>query len=228
MPFRGAQYDTANRYREVQNLLNIIVANEIKRPLPPEQATIKGLFIVALYGFMEYSLGRLTQSAIQHLNSLNVKKKHLHAYAVAAACDNLFKSLRDSRGEKNYMRRLEVMDAITDDALASVDEGVFAEFIQNTYPSTFALIERTFYIELQELKNPKIAAYIREITENRNAVAHGRESPLTVGGRFTGADLSDRASAINQLLAELTSAFSGDIADPQFIRKAARRRYAKP
>ena len=117
------------------------------------------------------------------------------------------------------------MDALKDNAPAIIDESIFADLMANTYPSTFKLIEKIFYLELQELKDQKVLGYVREITESRNAVAHGRESALTVGGRYTSAELSDRATTINKLIAELLSTFDGVVLDPRFIKKAERRRY---
>ena len=58
---------------------------------------------------------------------------------------------------------------------------------------------------------------LTEVKEQRNAIAHGRETAITIGRRYNVSQLSDKASSIKHLCLHITSSFASYCADKRYF-----------
>lgn len=225
MPFRAVRADTVRRIVELQNLHRNIVSNETGPRVPPDHAAQKGLFIVCLYGLIEFSITSLIRTAVVHINSVQVRHDHLAPDLMPMVCEPVFTAAEAVRGENKWRRRQEVIKLSGTSTACQIRDGILGAEVMNTGRSTIELVFSLFAIDVSPIPNPVVGIYLEEIRERRNAVAHGRESAADVGGRFSAAELGTRLRQYEDLVTHMVVSFEDMLSSRAFIRAGHRAGY---
>ncbi len=225
MLFTSTRLETTSRFLELQHLYRLIAGNERSLPVPPEHQTLKGYFIVGLSAYLEFSVGLLISTAVSHINSLNVARKHLSVDLLAILFDSQFKSERTLTGERKWRKRHEILTALNNSDVCVLSNSSLFEDVQNVRSSTIDLIFRLFSIRDSPSISPKSTGYMNEIRERRNAVAHGRESASEVGGRYSAQNLEDRLSTVESQVTHMITCFEDVVSKRAFIKSNYKRHY---
>lgn len=196
-------------------------------PHPPSQysLTLRGLLYVLWYGAIEYTVTQGTQAFINHLCGLRVSTKHLEHSLHSIAIDSQLNSLRNSSEKKKWESRRAVFSAINMGAACSVPDTVFGSFLHNVYPKTVLEIFQCLGIDKPATAEEREVGYFKEITEKRNAVAHGRESAGEVGSGLTISDAETRLNITYSVCSYFLDALEQHAGELRFIRSRYRSAY---
>ena len=210
---------------ELQRFYRLIVHGEQSFPVADEHATLKGLFIVALYGWLEFGMTKYTTNAIEYLNSMCVMQSHLQSSMFALVCADQFKSAASLKGERKWYKQLEIITSHEANQHCSANEAALSDVVQNSGPSTFELIFKLFDLRGVPVVDGRTAGLLNEIRERRNAVAHGRETASAVGGRFSEKALGERLHVAESQMTHLALSFDEWVADKLFLGPSFRSIY---
>jgi hypothetical protein len=137
-----------------------------------------------LYAAFEYSIDQSFIRLAQYISSKGVAQKHIQTPIFSVGLDDEFKALADLKSlEKGLRKRIEAMTLARDTSPVSIRDSVLSQGLQSAASSMIALAFDAYGISEPYLFNPTAKGYIDEVVERRHAVAHGRESPITVGVR---------------------------------------------
>lgn len=214
------------RFNEVRILLNDITSREV----PPPSADVdtvmilRGLFYVHLYGAFEYSINNAVQLYLQSISSANVPYLHLEQMFYSVALDGRFMSILDRKASGKWDGRRALLVQQRSNDLCGLSDTLFSYDLQNIWYKTLVELFQSLGIDRHVLPNVRYRGYIDEVVEKRNAIAHGRESPLSVG-TVRSADLEKRYDAISTTAAYLIGCLASHLNGREFIDPAHRAAY---
>ena len=98
-----------------------------------------------------------------------------------------------------------------------LDEGVVPTDTSNLRYEQLAEIWETFGISSPVLPRMSLRGRLSEITEHRNAIAHGRESPAAVGSRYSTGELETRMREVYEVSEYLILTFEDYLIRKGFV-----------
>ena len=187
------------RLSEARELLNKIKQEEFQDngPYPPNSftLTLRGLIYVSLYGAIEYAVTHGVQGFINNLCSLKVSTKHLEYSLYSIALDSPLTSARSAGEKKKWEARRTIFSGLNSGSDCLISDTVFGTFLHNIYPKTILEVFMCLGIGKPATASERDVLYLKEITEKRNAVAHGREAASDAGAGLTHQDIEARLNA---------------------------------
>lgn len=195
---RGA---STSRLREVGHYLALIEGVSPKKPGPVKHSVkaAKGLFFVHLYAVLEFTVVSAVQKTIQVINTSGKTVKDVKPIFLSLALDPECKAVADVGPSKLWPKRRVMFAKVGSTDPLTIDESLFPADGSNIKYEQLASVWETFCISAPVVPRIQLRVRLQELTENRNAVSHGRESPITVGGRYSPADLQDRFKEVGEL-----------------------------
>lgn len=178
------------------SIKNLEVIDGTPQPMGPMSLTLRGLIYVSLYGAIEYSATQGVQAFINHLCGLNIQTKHLEQSLFTIALDSQLSSARSGSEKKKWEARRDIFSHQQSTSLCAIPDTVFGSYLHNVYPKTILEIFCCLGIAKPATQNPSEVGYFKEITEKRNAVAHGRESASEAGRNLSLNELEIRLNAV--------------------------------
>ncbi|WP_374480476.1 MAE_28990/MAE_18760 family HEPN-like nuclease [Zoogloea sp.] len=226
MTFNAARRIATERFNEVLVYLNHITTLEppAGQPVPQEVKIMRGLFYVQLYGALEKATNDSLQNLLSKIGGLQPKNCHVTLPFNVISMSKQWKSLKDS-GYKNALCRVrEFFLAVEENKFHGIDESLFADIVQNIWAKTIddiilALGITGFALSVSD------RALVDELVEKRNAIAHGRESPSSIGERDRCEDLRRRLNQVQTLVTNLIDRFENYFNAREFVYAAHQAHY---
>jgi MAE_28990/MAE_18760-like HEPN len=215
--------DVDVRLSEVQRVLTLVkkledIALNEKDPASAEHAAIlRGLFFVHLYGALEYSITLSVQVLLQEMTKVAVPFCRFEHLLHAVALDDDFRSLADPGLKLRWPRRRELLTKQTSTEPCSLNDTVFHDQLQNIWYETLSSVFQYLCIPQSAVPEERMRGYLDEIAENRNAIAHGRQSAQGVGRRVTSSELEDRLDAVKKIVDHVLATFDQYLDARQFV-----------
>jgi hypothetical protein len=152
-------------------------------------AHVKALVYVWLAASLEAFIGEALRALLRELTALAVPQHSISLSLLSISCFPVFDALRDIGGLKGWERRVELLHRST-----SADIAVFADekipldgrTIRPTHLNTVWIV---FGLPGSALPSPQHALALNDLADGRNKIAHGRETPLSLGRRKATADI---------------------------------------
>jgi hypothetical protein len=222
------------RLGEVQKLLAHIkkledTAEKEKDPVSAENATIlRGLFFVHLYGAFENSIALSVQVLLQEITKVGVSYSHFEHLLHVVALDPDFRSVADAGWQSKWSKRRELLQKQLSHTSCALNDTLFHDQIENVWYATLSNIFEYLCIPVPAVPDNRMRGYIDEIVNNRNAVAHGRLSPQTVGRLTTSAELAKRLDAITEVINHVVTSFDSYLTNREFVAIPHRPHYVSP
>lgn len=188
--------------------------------------TLRGLFYVSVYGAIEYAVTHGTQAFINNLCSLSINTKHLEQSLYAIALDSQLNSARDSGDKKKWESRRAIFKSLETGGICSIPDTVFGTYLHNVHPKTIHEIFSCLGIKKPATSAESEIGYLREITEKRNAVAHGREAAADAGRGLTKQDIEIRLNTAYSIGSYFLDTIDDHAATLKFVRARYRSNYA--
>jgi len=227
MSFASIRSGAVDRFRQVRALLTLVRERETDEGVNTTDDTkmLRGLFFVHLYAALEYSVNSVVQEALRNIASRNAKAADVETRFHSVTLHHLFQSYADSRGRR-MRKRLDILDAQSSFDVCTINDSLFSDQLQNVWADTLTDVCDCLCVDLACLKDRATRTYLDEVVDRRNAVAHGRESPVDTGSRMNAAELEFRLLAVTRVTEQLTDSLEEHVTQFGFVRASARSQYA--
>ena len=195
-------------------------------PIPAEVHLQKGLFIVLLYAAFEFSVNRLITDLSLFVSSESIPCNHIDRAALGLVLDPQFKSIATPGGKnKKWERRASLIERQASADPATVHDEALTSELGNIWPNALVQIFSAFGLTHSPFYSKTVSQYIHEVVDKRNAVAHGRESPITVGQSYTIQMLENLLEEIEKQKDYLFGEFDSYLTTKSYIHPAHRAAY---
>jgi hypothetical protein len=219
--------ETRDRFNEVLQLLNHISTLEPTSPLVPatiETKIMRGLFYVHLYAAFEKSINDLVSSILLSISSFNVLHFHFTPQFNIIAARNILISFKDT-SYKNYIPKgIELIEKLICRDVANFNETAFLKELQNVWYKTVMEVRNAFGMPTRPQES-RVSTTVDEIVNNRNAIAHGRLSPVLVGSSQGSIILRQKMTILQNFNDSIVDEFEAYFLAKKFIKPTVRRLY---
>ncbi len=206
------------RLVEVNSFLRFIDKVASSPPaFTPDLTSAKGLFFVHLYGTYEYTVAAAVQEALRIINQAKPKIADCHPVFLSLALDSECRSLADVGPDKTWDRRRVLFGRIGSPDGVVITETLMPTSGGNPSYEHLCSIWQTFCIKGDVVPKPPHIGRIKELVDNRNAIAHGRVPASAIGGRFTISELYDRYADISALCSHIIQAFESYLTNRDYL-----------
>lgn len=210
MPFDVVRQESAQRLLEAQIImtdLRRIDQEEIQHRDETAYSIRKGLFIVLLYAAFEYCVNRLVLEVGSEIGASGVTNNQLCKEFYALALDPQFKSVAAQGKATKWDKRQSLIVELKSERSAVIHSSSLLSELGNVWASSLKQLFSAFGITSSHLHSPSAGQYIDEVVDNRNKIAHGRESASTVGRSYTLTMLQVRLDQLEMQKEYLISTF---------------------
>lgn len=216
MPFSITKSNSRERFSEVYMNLSYIESIEPDDEQPPHVKVLRGLYYVHLYSALEKVVNETIEQTIILIKNKRIKNKH---YKTAFNVISLNAKMQGFKacGYKDYfLKSSEIFDSLVSDDVFEISNTIFSSNLQNVWFKTIQDTVRSFGAKPLQVE-PRVTFTVDEVVDRRNAVAHGRQTPISVGERFRCDVLRKKTQEI-QLVADLfVATFEEYIQDSDFL-----------
>jgi hypothetical protein len=136
-----------------------------------------------------------------------------------------FQSIRDASKANRWKSRIKFVDNQFSSTSCSVNSVVFSEELMNVWVATISELFDCLGISKAPLPNLAYTGYIDAIVEKRNAVAHGRMSPVEIGRSLRSPELKRYWEIVAETSEYIFQSLGTYIEQLQFIAPTERTRY---
>jgi hypothetical protein len=204
--------DVNNRITELRSIL--IHIDDLQKsvstsvPIVPLQVNIiKGLFFVHLYSVLEFTVTSLAQETLQHIGTKNIQTNNYKPLFLSIILDSNCNSLEAGNGKKHWDRRRKLFQEIEDNNILPLDITILPTGEGNLKYNQLKSLLDTFCMTCDAVPEKRYIGRLEELVENRNKIAHGRESTVVVGSRYSISDLNIRLTDTIAICTYLTNVF---------------------
>jgi|SRR5471030_1701919 len=226
MSYEGAKQLARERLTEVQLLLNHIASLEPKdatTPHPSEVKILRGFFYVHLYAALEKSINEAVQLTLRLIANHNAPGKHYQLNFGSIAARGKLQSFKSCSHKHYHDNALAIFTMLNSTETTNIDETQFSDTLMNVWMKSIIEVLDSFGIDLSV--DPRTRTTINELVENRNKVAHGRESALAVGERHRSNILREKFTITTSLIDAVTNKLETFYSSRSFIKASERGLY---
>ncbi|KAF0568714.1 hypothetical protein FQV37_772 [Psychrobacter nivimaris] len=227
MTFDSIRRKNNSRFNEVQVYLNFITSLEPQSPqgtTSNEVKIMRGLFYVHLYAVIEKSVNEMVETTISIINSSRVQSNHFTLEFNTIAKINKIQAIKDCSNKKMLIKSADLFEEINSTRVVEINETSFSMKLQNIWADTIEEILTSFGIKNFRLETEEKVA-VNEIVDNRNKVAHGRETAVKIGERHRADALRRRLNTAQLLISKVLDSLEDFYTRKAYIKPVARRRY---
>lgn len=185
----------------------------------------RGLYYVHLYSALEKAVNEVIEHTILLIKSQDVKNKHFKTTFNVISLNSKMQSFK-SCGYKDYFKRsIEVFQGVNSEERFEISNTIFSQSLQNIWFETLQQILNSFGASQLNVE-ARVSFTIDEVVEKRNAVAHGRETPVVVGERYRANILRAKTQDIQLVVDMFIDSFETYISERAYIQESYRKEYA--
>ena len=207
------------RLREVRVYVDDLAKQDQGRPVAIRTGftAAKGLFFVHLYGALEYTVTQAVQRAIQSINQSSPSFRDLKAAFFSIALDSECKAVAAVGPTKVWPKRWELFERTVSGDAVHISDAVFPADGFNLKIVQMESVWRSFCLPGSVVPKPELRGRLDELAENRNRIAHGRESATSVGSRYSTDDLRIRLTDIDGYCSYVIQTFDAYLTGRDYI-----------
>jgi hypothetical protein len=166
----------------------------------PRASTIaKGLVFVELYAVYEFTVREAFEKGMSLAASHSIPMHRLCNGMRTLALDSEFKSLADLRRRSSWPRRMELLAKAESVDIAKFEQIEFPEDGTHYRHGQLETLWSLLGMNCDTVSDKKHLGRIDEMVEHRNAIAHGRDTADSIGGRFSDSDIKDRIEDVQEI-----------------------------
>jgi hypothetical protein len=226
MTFSSARGIASARLNESLVYLNYISSIEPSAgvPVAVDYKVMKGLFFVLLYGALEKSATESIQLLLVQIKSLEPKNEHVTTPFNVVSMARKWKSIKDKGYKGAFSQMTDFFSALESNDYLGIDETLFSDLMQNVWANTIDEVVGAFGMSGFTLTIAE-RVLVDELVNNRNAIAHGRESAASVGERYRCDELRRRHGDIQALINNFIDRLETYFNTREFVRPMAQAHY---
>lgn len=227
MPFSAVKNNTRGRFTDLHVHLSFIDSQEpkdVSTETPLSIKILRGMYYVHLYAAMERSVNETVEQAILLIKNQAVLNKHYKTEFNTVSLYSKMMGFKASGYKEFFNKSLEVFGAIDSEAAFDLNNTIFSSNLQNVWHATLQQALKCFGMPELRLEHG-VRLTIDEIVDKRNAVAHGRESPVSVGERHRCNILRQKTQEIQAAVDLFIDSFEIHITQKLYIKDHYRPNY---
>ncbi len=207
--FPSLKTDIEDRFAEVE-----VFFRATKGFKGDNAAAAKGLMFVQVYAVYEFTVCSVVRTAIDSIKSHNHKLNDLSPSLMTLFLDPEFKSLRDGSEKDVWKKRLRILKrTFSKDSITLSNDTRVPHDGSNFRYSQLELMFEVFGIKRLPVRRRAHKTRINEVVNHRNTIAHGNETAVEIGRRYTREDIQNVVRQMKSVCLLLVSVFDGYCAD---------------
>jgi hypothetical protein len=193
--FNTIRAELLNRLHRVS-----IFINEACDPVknPNSAVTSKGIVFVLLYATYEYVVVHSVEACRDKIINHGLTFSDVGWSLLPLVLSDEFKSVSDAGPTKAWKVRRNLFNRVLSADLVPASGPFPSDGSHFRWPQ-LETIWALFNVGTPCLNNPTHKGRIEELVEHRNAIAHGRETPENIGGRYSVSELTLRLNDIRDI-----------------------------
>lgn len=219
MTFDIVRANSRERFSEVQINLNHIESIEPDGEATPEVKIMRGLYYVHLYSALEKALNETIEQTILIIKSKSIKNLHFSTPFNVISLNSKMQSFKQCGYKEYFDRSSEVFESVDSENVFDISNTIFSQNLQNVWYKTIQDTIRSFGATPIQVE-PRVKLTIDEIVDKRNAVAHGRETPIVIGERHRSNVLRTKTQEIQMVIEQVISTFEEYIENYEFLKSS--------
>lgn len=216
MSFSIVRSNARERFSEVFVYLAFIESNEESSAASIEVKILRGLFYVHLYSALEKAINETIEQTILLVKQDGVKNKHYKNIFNVISLNSKMQAFKSCRNKRYFSKSADVFESLESEESYDLNDTVFSENLQNIWYKTIQETIRSFGATSISVE-PRVRLTIDELVEKRNAVAHGRQTPVSVGERHRVDVLRTKAQEIQLVVEQFISTFEDYVRNKKYI-----------
>lgn len=199
MPYNALRSEVLGRFLEVNHVLNNIktLENAIipPAPAPLDYKILKGFFYVHIYATIEFSFNQIVVNTLSLVKTKRVTYQHLENKFYTIALSSNLQAIRDGSSKTFLDKSADLFLAVDSIDISNFDETLISQYLQNIWGKSFNQVTKTMGVNPFVISGREIAVF-DEIVNNRNKLAHGRDTVENIGSAHNYQDLKDKYDLI--------------------------------
>lgn len=225
MSFNIVRANSRERFSEVHINLSYIESIEPNAEATPEIKIMRGLYYVHLYSVLEKSLNETIEQTLLLIKSKNIKNRHFSTLFNVISLNSKMQSFKQCGYKEYFDRSSDIFEGVDSESIFDISNTIFSQNLQNIWYKTIQDTIRSFGAT-PILVEPRVRLTIDEVVDKRNAVAHGRETPIVVGERHRCNVLRTKTQEIQMVVEQIISTFEEYIANYKFLKPSYIQEYS--
>ncbi len=214
--FSDINSESIRRLTEAKALLNLLTDSKDVEHSHFESKILKGSFFVLLYAALEYTLANSVQRCITKLNESQYDIHKIKPTLYSLVFNNECNAIMDAKNKK-WTKRYELFSQFENSKICMIDDTLFPTSTGNIKSQQIESIWKTFGISAEIMTDVKIKSWLSTLTDNRNAIAHGRELVSVIGGRYSINELQEIYNNISGYCSYIILVFEDYIKNQDFL-----------
>lgn len=217
MTFSTVRSKSRERFREV--LINLAHIESIERDGEANEVVniFRGLYYVHLYSALEKAINETIERVVLLIKVENIRNKDFILPFNVISLNSKMQSFRQCRHKDYFQKSIDVFLSINSDESFEISNTIFSQTLQNVWFDTIQATIRSFGAAEIAIE-PRVKLTIDEIVEKRNAVAHGRETAISVGERHRSDVLRAKTQEIQLVVEQVISTFEDYIVRRLYLK----------
>ncbi len=173
------------------------------RDNPHSAVASKGLVFVQLYAVYEFAVTGIVTAALTEIQTHGLQLRDLRLPLLGIVLDPELLSIATVGPTHKWPRRRELFEKTDSSDSAPIPTAYFPGDGSHFRRQQLETIWMIFGLTCPIVPNNRHLGLIEELVEHRNAIAHGRETPDKIGGRFSDVDILARIDLTRDLCLHL-------------------------
>lgn len=200
--------------------MGIIANDSLQMQYPLHAAAARGMAFVELYALYEFTVRGAVQATLAAVAKGGVPTGMLPPSILALILDGHWQSVSSSGRGSAFSKRIELLrEACAGQNVPQFDETLFptdgSHYRQKQLHTVWAILG----IAEPIVPEPRHLGRIEELVENRNAIAHGRRTPVDVGRRYSRADIEVRVQDTAEICNHIVETLREHVASGALLRR---------
>ncbi len=190
--FEAIEAEVRERFVECQRTLIYIqtLPNADQHPAPTEISSLRGLWLVNLYGAMEKSINLIASEVIDAILADAVVSSTLKPSLHGVFHFSRIQALKDCGSTLVIEKSIDLMRASHSTERIDLIHSPLPDKLQNVDADTILLLCNLLSMDDYEI-NMGRRGRINHLKDRRNAISHGRETAQSIGARINFVGLQD-------------------------------------
>ena len=227
--FQTVERENSIRISELRTYWSSIKAKASSPPTPQsfEYLVGAGLTLVYCYGALEFCLNRCVGQMTELIDDYKVRIKDISPALLCLALDPEVKSTLSAGKGSYFAKRLSLFSKTHSKEVVKLHPEFLSSDLQNVWAKSITNVFTAFSVETYPIYNKSIIGKIDALVDDRNAIAHGRETPEKIASKYTVPAMDATIHWISLQTEHMISTFDGFYKERGFILSAHRKRYER-
>ncbi len=224
MPLSTVKNRSRERFNEVLQNLTFIESIEPDGEAPIYVKIQRGLYYVHLYSALEKVVNETVEQALLVIESNNIPNHKYQTKFNVIALNGKMMAFKNCGSKDYFNKSIDIFNSVSSLEVFNINNTVLSGTLQNVWFNTIQTTLESFCINHLSV-DPRVRFTVDEVVDKRNAVAHGRETPVEVGERFRCEVLRKKTADIQLVSDMFLEAFENYLINVEYVKSEHRASY---